>query len=73
MATQTSTPDNKTKARKASGFFKGVRSEFKKIVWPTKKLLVQYTIVVIIMSILLSLIVYGLDSLFLNLIQLIVG
>ncbi len=71
MATQTSSTENKSK--KASGFFKGVKSEFKKIVWPTKKLLVQYTIVVIIMSILLSLIVYGLDMLFLNLIQLIVG
>ena len=72
MATQTSSERQKRSA-KASGFFKGVRSEFKKIVWPTRKLLVQYTIVVIVMSILLSLFVYGLDFVFRNLIQLIVG
>lgn len=70
MATQTSTKENRSK--KATGFLKGVRSEFKKIVWPTKKQLVNYTFVVIIMSILLSILVYGLDRIFLELIQLII-
>ena len=28
---------------KKSGFFKGVRSEFKNIVWPTKKQAINYT------------------------------
>lgn len=73
MATQTGTTDKKSKSSKASAFLKGVRSEFNKIVWPTKKLLVQYTIVVILMSIVLSLFVYGLDELFRNVIQLIIG
>lgn len=70
MATQTSSKD---RSKKATGFVKGVRSEFKKIVWPTKKQLVNYTIVVIVMSILLSALVYGLDVIFRNLIQLIIS
>ncbi|MDI9501965.1 MAG: preprotein translocase subunit SecE [Tissierellia bacterium] len=70
MATQTSAKENK--GQKATGFIKGVRSEFKKIAWPTRKQLVQYTIVVIIMSILLSILVFGLDFIFLNLIELII-
>lgn len=70
MATQTSAKENK--GQKATGFIKGVRSELKKIAWPTRKQLVQYTIVVIIMSILLSILVFGLDFIFLNLIELII-
>lgn len=70
MATQTSSKENRN--AKASGFFKGVRSEFKKIIWPTGKQLVNYTIVVIVMSILLSLFVFGLDTVFRSLIDLII-
>ena len=32
---------------KAGEFFKGVKTEMKKVVWPTKKELVSYTVVVI--------------------------
>lgn len=71
MATQTSAKEKRN--AKASGFFKGVRSEFKKIIWPTGKQLVNYTVVVIVMSILLSLIVFGLDRIFQTLIGFIVN
>ena len=39
----------KEKKKKASfgEYFKGVRTEMKKVVWPTKKELVSYTAVVI--------------------------
>lgn len=46
---------------KKSGFFKGVRSEFKNIVWPTKKQAINYTFAVIVISIVISLFVWGLD------------
>lgn len=55
-----------------SGFFKGVRSEWKKIVWPTKKEVGNYLIVVIIISLVLGAFIYGLDSLFKFLLSLIV-
>lgn len=64
MATQTGTKESKS--AKATGFFKGVRAEFKKIIWPNRQQLVQYTLVVVLMSIVLSLFVYGLDLLFRN-------
>ena len=37
----------KKKKKSAKEFFKGVRLELKKVVWPTKKELVSYTVVVI--------------------------
>lgn len=46
---------------KKSGFFKGVRSELKNIVWPTKKQAINYTFAVIVISIVISLFVWGLD------------
>ena len=56
---------------KKKSWFKGLKAEFKKIIWPDKKTLLRQTIVVIICSVLLGaiislvdyLIVYGLDAL----------
>lgn len=45
-------------------FAKGVASEWKKIIWPTPKEVLNYAIVVILMSLAVALIVFGLDSLF---------
>ena len=50
-------------------WFKGVKSEFKKIIWPDKKTLVKETVAVIVCSVLLggiiaivdALIQYGID------------
>lgn len=56
MSTQTvSTKD------KLSTYLKGVRSELKKVMWPSKKELINYTGVVILISILVAVIVYVLD------------
>lgn len=48
------------KAKKPS-FLKGVRSEFKKIVWPSKDTAVKYTGLVIAFSVVVSLIIWVLD------------
>ena len=48
----------------AKGFFKGVKAELKKVVWPTKKELINYTIVVFLVTIFIALIISVLDGLF---------
>ena len=56
MSTQTvSTID------KLTTYLKGVRSELRKVMWPSKKELINYTGVVILISILVAVIVYVLD------------
>ena len=45
-------------------FFSGVKAELKKVVWPTKKELINYTIVVFLVTIFIALIISVLDGLF---------
>ena len=45
-------------------FFHGVKAELKKVVWPTKKELINYTIVVFLVTIFIALIISVLDGLF---------
>ncbi len=45
----------------AKGFFKGVKSELKKVVWPTRKQLIHNTIMVLLLVVALSVIVLGFD------------
>lgn len=56
MAAQTD-----AKKGKMSTYFKGVKSEMGKVIWPNKKELINYTGVVILISGIISLIVYLLD------------
>ncbi|HLS54088.1 MAG TPA: preprotein translocase subunit SecE [Tissierellaceae bacterium] len=56
MAARTS----KKKGR-VSAYFRGVRAEMKKVVWPNRQELVNYTGVVILISAIISVIVYILD------------
>lgn len=51
MANPVETKNTKTSSIKTKGFLSGVVSEFKKVVWPTKKETVNYTLVVIVVSI----------------------
>lgn len=56
---------------KKKSWFKGLKSEFKKIIWPDKKTLVKQTVAVIVCSVVLggiiaiidALIQYGIDFL----------
>ena len=41
--------------------FKGIKSEFKKIVWPDKKTLTKQLVAVVIVTLLLGIIIYALD------------
>ncbi len=54
-------------------FLTGVKAEMKKVVWPNKKELTNYTGVVIMMSIVASLVIYGLDFIINGLLGFIIG
>lgn len=56
MSTQTD-----AKKGKLSAYFRGVKAETKKVIWPGKKDLINYTGVVIFMCVLVGLVVYLLD------------
>lgn len=45
----------------AKGFFKGVKGELKKVVWLTKKQLINNTVMVIALVLAFSIIVLGFD------------
>lgn len=49
------------KAPVVKSWFKGLKAEFKKIIWPDKETLVKQTIAVIIITAVLSLIIALLD------------
>ena len=71
MAAQT---DKKTKkANSMQNFFRGVRSEYKKVVWPSWKTLLNYSAVVIVISLIVALFVWGLDGVFRALISWIIN
>ena len=44
--------------------FKDVKSEMKKIVWPTKSQVINNTIVVIVVSLIAAVVIFGLDTVF---------
>lgn len=51
-------------AEKTKAYIKGVRSEMKKVIWPTKKDMKNYTAVVIAMTAILALIMGLADLIF---------
>ncbi|HEX5950014.1 MAG TPA: preprotein translocase subunit SecE [Actinomycetota bacterium] len=56
-----------TEQRKRTGirqFLKEVRQELKKVLWPTRRELVTYTIVVLVTVVVLTSYVFGLDVVF---------
>ena len=50
------------KKEKKPSFLKGVKSEFKKVTWPDKKTLFKQTVAVILVSLVVGVIIAGLDS-----------
>lgn len=56
MSAQTNAKQGKVKT-----YFKGVKAETKKVVWPTKKEIVNYTGVVILMVVIIGVVVWALD------------
>ena len=55
-----SSSNNKNEHKK-EGFFKSHKTEFKKITWPNKKVLVKETVTVIFISLIVGLIVFAYD------------
>lgn len=47
----------------AKGFIKGVKSELKKVVWPTKEQLIKSTTMVILLVVVFAVIILGVDML----------
>lgn len=66
-APKTTAPSNQ-RAKRTSGFFKGMISELKKVHWPTKKEVAVYTgvviVAVVITAVVLSLVDVGLSAVF---------
>ncbi len=48
-------------AKKKGGFWKGIKSEFKKISWPTKNETMTYTGVVVLITIVSSFLIWLID------------
>lgn len=64
---------DKNVAAKKPSFWKGVRTELKKVVWPTKKELKNYTMVVILVCCAFALGFWVLDTIFLKLLEMVIG
>ncbi|MCL1830652.1 MAG: preprotein translocase subunit SecE [Oscillospiraceae bacterium] len=58
-----STKADKTNKGRAKKYFRDVRSEFKKITWPTKKQVWNNTIVVLVTVLIFGIIIWTLDYL----------
>ncbi len=54
-------------------YFKDARSEFKKVVWPSRKQVFNNTVVVIVAMVVSGIAIWGMDSIFVALIKLILG
>ena len=58
--------------QKKTSFMRGVRSEFKKIIWPSKKSVFYYSLAVVAISIISSAMIWGLDNVLKKLLGLII-
>ena len=55
----------KNKKKKESGrFLQGVKTEMKKVIWPTRREMITYTIVVLLFVIVMTAFISGIDLLF---------
>ena len=55
--------ENTVEKKHKTNWFKGLKAEFKKIIWPDKKTLLKQTVAVVICSIVIGLIIVAIDSL----------
>lgn len=70
-AVKTSAPKKQKKS--VVKYFKDARSEFKKVVWPTRKSVFNNTVVVIVAMVVSGLVIWGMDNVFMLLIKLLLG
>lgn len=67
------TPAPKKEKKSIVKYFKDARSEFKKVVWPSRKQVINNTIVVIVAMVVSGIAIWGVDSIFMLLIKLMLG
>lgn len=72
MAQKSSTPKVEDK-KSLTRYFRGVKREFKRVVWPTKKQLFQYSLIVICVSAVTAIFLYAVDFVFSHVMNLIFG
>ena len=53
--------ENKAEKTQKKSSFKGVKSEFKKIIWPTKENLTKETVQVVVVSVILGILIAIID------------
>ena len=53
--------ENKKEKAPKTSWFTGLKAEFNKIIWPDKKSLTRQTIAVVVCSVVLGLVIFGLD------------
>ena len=58
------TAQKKKSGNKIARFFKELKSELKKVVWPSKKHVSKNTLIVIVAVLIIGAIIYGLDLFF---------
>ncbi|MBP0954095.1 MAG: preprotein translocase subunit SecE [Oscillospiraceae bacterium] len=63
------TSNNVKKPNKVAKYFRDLRSEFKKVVWPSRKTVVNNTAVVIVTMIVTGLGVFAMDTVFAKLLE----
>lgn len=63
-ASQTTVMNPNSSPNKASSFLKEVRTEVKKVSWPTRQEVFNYTLIVIISSVVVAMFLGGLDIVF---------
>lgn len=54
-------------------FFKETKMEMKKVIWPTRKQMIQYTVAVIVSVVLVSIMIVAVDFVFMGLSKLLVN
>lgn len=60
----------KNKKKKESGrFLQGVKTEMRKVIWPTRKELINYTVMVIVVTLIVMAIIAVSDAVFARLFQ----
>ena len=59
--------------KRIASYFRDLRSEFKKVTWPSRKQVLNNTIVVIVTIVIAGIVIWGLDSILLLLVNLLLN
>ncbi len=72
MASSQIIPDTKNSAG-ISGFLRDAKAEMKKVIWPEKRTLVSYTVIVITSSLFSALLIWAVDAILSVLFRFVMG